>query len=1728
MASQPQPLHPALPCAAPAGTGGLVGGSPDTGAARPKPPLRPKPRVLPKPAVPAKTPLPPPGPRHPRPELPSAEKMNRLAGPQPYGAGSAGGPLRRPSFTIKSPRQEPPAEKGLPSPAAAAGEATGAAPSEEPPMPLTPSRKGPAPFKVTPVPVATKPERFPGTTVEQILAKMDTREGPGSPDRARLCPDPSLRFGSKPFAAFRRRPSGEADGATPGEASHPVAGEPGPGDDGHPTAKMSGSPPAGPSSAGAPRGRRRPRSPPDLSSLQLGPPGSPRPPSCPALAPEAPSQPCAAAPGSPHVPPELLAPSSPTRAPGSPESRPPASALAASSQAPGAPSSAAEPQLSISRSPGSPHTPGDGSPDTATPPGTPELPPRAVSPPGTPELPPRAVSPPGTPELPPGAVSPPGIPELPSRATCPPGIPELPSRATCPPGIPELPSRATCPPGSPEDAVEYLASPSPPPEPLGKVSRPPGSPEGPDDSPASPLFPEGPNFSPASPCRDSGLRRSSDGVLQPPPAGQGLGGLGGSLGALPRPGDSLLEPALGSESGWSLSQSFEWTFPARGARRVPSPPRSPIRETGDSDGEDPAPGAAEPGPEGPEGAPCPGGPVAQAEADSSPEEDDDGERDVTLCVTEPGQDPAEPEPPIEAAPPDLAPPAPATVTGSVWAPEGDSAPSLQGPGGPDRAGGSPRSCDVPGDPGWLMELLASPAAHTGQGTEGLLGWSRKDLSSEFGIGTARPGSAFRWTRETDWPREPQRDREFGTEQSWGRTGAGDQPFGTARSDWGSGCRGTELPGDAGLGRSDWHKAAGAGESCRQEQDFSASKPTWGTGYSLDSTGSGDGISSGDADWTSSYSVRGAQRQDEELSSRQPSWAGKYSSGDPESEDQDMALAWAGQYSSRDPEMKDRELSPDWTSKYSSRGAETTDKDLTLGWAGRSSTGDTGTAGREFSPSRTAWDSKYSTRDMESQDREFSPSRPAWTDECSTQGMESQDREFSLSRPLKADGYSSRDMESQDREFSPSRPAWEDRYSTRDRESQDQEFSPSRPAWTSECSTRDMEDQAWKFCPGRPAWDSEYSSRDMENQEREFSSSRSARASEGSTRDVESQDGEFKPGRPAWEDRYSTRDVESLDQFSPSRLAEPDGYSTRHMETQDREFSPARPAEAGEHSIRAMETWDRELSPGRSAWDDQRSTRDGETWNEELSPGRPAKASGCSTRDMESQDREFSLVWEDRYSTRHLESQDSGFKPNKPAWHDERSTRDMESQEQELSPSRAAEADGYRSSDMESQDLELGPGSLTWSGERSSADTKEEGREVRPGHGTGQIEPVDAAADGKELPGSCCSDPPSQDPGCGSAEPSAAGSRDWAEEPGAAESHSRFSSIGTEQGLGPSGAAVSTGGFMPWSGVMGAPGDQPRDVSCGTSEGATGQERGCGDSEAQHREWADAFSARCAARSRDVEERHLGGDTSSMHSSVGLWDPSLQMGDPPAMGSPCTDPPSPTEEERDLVELNPAPWSPGAYSPLPEAVGETPLDTGSAAAPLDHLDGKRPPSWEEKWLPMGTPHPEAPPALAGQEFTFLEDAEVLDSSVFRCKAELGRQRRHRAPAQRPAAAPEGDAWLFRDSTEPRPAAPEEEAAVEPRSRRAGRAGKVPLFPSLSAAALKAKLRGRNRSAEEGTPPGDSKVTPPREPHVQRSKSCKIPGLSGKPLVLPPKPERSLESEASPPHWLQALKLKKKKP
>lgn len=475
--------------------------------------------------------------------------------------------------------------------------------------------------------------------------------------------------------------------------------------------------------------------------------------------------------------------------------------------------------------------------------------------------------------------------------------------------------------------------------------------------------------------------------------------------------------------------------------------------------------------------------------------------------------------------------------------------------------------------------------------QGLLGWSRKDLCSEFGIGRSQQAGAFDWShkavaRQGDWPGEMEQDQKFRTNSSRNNScsisdmNQQDRAFAAAERDWSSNYKGTELMGDTRLGSSDWPKSHGPGESCLQDQDFS--KPTWGTGYGLDSAGNREEVSSGKAEWSSPYSVGHGQQQDKELSSMQPGWAGKYSSGDLETHSGDAAPVWSSEYGSGDAGIKDREVTSDWTSKYSSRDAETKDKDFTLGWAGRSSTGEAETPDKEFCSSRSAWDGKYSTRDMESQDREFSPSRPAWSGEYSTQDMESQDREFSPSRLAEASEYSSRDMEIQDREFSPSRPACAEEHSTSDVESQDREFTSSRPTWHSEYTSRDMESQDREFSPSRPACTNEYSTSDTEIQDREFNPSRPTWHSEYSSRDMESQDREFSPNRPAEASENSARDVETKDrELKSKKLAWDDEYITKNMESQDREFGPSRSVWASDYD--SMNTRKGEFSSSRLSW-----------------------------------------------------------------------------------------------------------------------------------------------------------------------------------------------------------------------------------------------------------------------------------------------------------------------------------------------------------------------------------------------------------------------------------------------------------------------------------------------------------------------------------------------------------------
>uniref|UniRef100_A0A6I8P6D2 Uncharacterized protein n=1 Tax=Ornithorhynchus anatinus TaxID=9258 RepID=A0A6I8P6D2_ORNAN len=205
-------------------------GGVEPGDPRAKPPVKPKPGPrawAAKPALPAKpsllVPLGPRPPRGPLAELPSARKMNMLAGPQPYGAG------RRPSPFAPRPAAGPPAGGD---PAGAPGTRAGG-PGREDGAPAAPAARGPAPGGVRKAPAPFRPasERLAAAAaVEDILAKMEResqREGPASPERLRgsrltFDHDGGSRYGPRGHGAARGPADGERSGPrAPGGGSGP-------------------------------------------------------------------------------------------------------------------------------------------------------------------------------------------------------------------------------------------------------------------------------------------------------------------------------------------------------------------------------------------------------------------------------------------------------------------------------------------------------------------------------------------------------------------------------------------------------------------------------------------------------------------------------------------------------------------------------------------------------------------------------------------------------------------------------------------------------------------------------------------------------------------------------------------------------------------------------------------------------------------------------------------------------------------------------------------------------------------------------------------------------------------------------------------------------------------------------------------------------------------------------------------------------------------------------------------------------------------------------------------------------------------------------------------------------------------------------------------------------------------------------------------------------------------
>ncbi|XP_067087347.1 plectin isoform X1 [Osmerus mordax] len=271
------------------------------------------------------------------------------------------------------------------------------------------------------------------------------------------------------------------------------------------------------------------------------------------------------------------------------------------------------------------------------------------------------------------------------------------------------------------------------------------------------------------------------------------------------------------------------------------------------------------------------------------------------------------------------------------------------------------------------------------------------------------------------------------------------------------------------------------------------------------------------------------------------------------------------------------------------------------------------------------------------------------------------------------------------------------------------------------------------------------------------------------------------------------------------------------------------------------------------------------------------------------------------------------------------------------------------------------------------------------------------------------------------------------------------------------------------------------------------------SRSAHRERGDQdWEAQKQGVGGDEEGRDTDTLVHETDSQYGTWETGLRTDD-------SLTPATPTSEGN----LSP---SPGKATP-PHTLGEQ-----APPSDLDTPDGLSPLQPEIQQLPF----PEASTSL-------------LDSSALRSRAQLSKKR---GPRSRPTRAarqsaalaglPEGQAgsgedWRYRDSTEEKVQAKQEDSDSEEQARAAdprpaaSQPQRVPLFPGMDPFALKAQLKKRGDSDNQT----DGLASSPS----QLSRSPKSPFLPRASRVLPPAGGKENGEEASP-QWLRELKSKKR--
>lgn len=1024
--------------------------------------------------------------------------------------------------------------------------------------------------------------------------------------------------------------------------------------------------------------------------------------------------------------------------------------------------------------------------------------------------------------------------------------------------------------------------------------------------------------------------------------------------------------------------------------------------------------------------------------------------------------------------------------------------------------------------------LHSPEARAPPPSGGLLGWAQKDLQSEFGIAADAQSSSF-------------------SPSSWSQDASQDY-----------GLRGASPRGDPGLGERSWPSKSGqgAGEGRARE---------WSGRCGL--VGHGEAGAHAEAEVGGPQGRGGLPAQDRVIG--KPAPLGTQQSPEPDARDWEFGKRDSqGAYSSRDVELQDQEFGKRdvLPGSYSSQDAGLQDWEF----GKRDSLGAYASQEAEEGRKRDPL-GKYSSQDADEQDQEFGKREASSRGIFGSQGAEQPDLDFGKSAWMR--DYSSRGSATalgpQDRGFGVR--ALGTSFGPEEAQQQDEEFEKTLsggdgPGQASgDTGQPEERELGGLYSPGTP-----------QNQDGALGPrAQSSWQDSGASQEVgglhrRQQAGDQSPGDAGPEDREAGQRGWAGD-FSLGVVSQPEAA-----------FSPGRRDWSGDFCLEATERshhfgiigHDRVGGAGPSPSglvggghfvSPEKTTSAGSVdWTDQLGL-RNLDVSSCVGSGVSSEAREDAVGqtgWSDSLRLRdadlasHLEAGGSE-EPREMGVGEKDWTSDVGVRGRDLAG--VGEAEGH------SQARESGVGQTNWSGVEAGDFLKSRERGVGQASWTPDLGlrnmAVGPESSSREL---------------------GVGQVDWGDSLG-------LRNLEVPCDLEPGGSREPRGcgvGQMDWTQDLGL-----RDVEVsGTPSEA--RERGVGEvsqgPELGLRDTAVLCPGQEARDPEPTEARELGvgevsgpetqgEDDSSLSLETCSEDPGMEMGEAPGFraspssGGLARSPPSAAQglleemlavsSSRAAARRESAASASGLRTLLEEEGTTAGADRGEPLEPgRDRLPSWRPqPDGEASrtdevdgsWGPagpglgeQGPMHPPRrasqgrPPSSPSQDFSFIEDTEVLDSAVYRSRASLGRKRGHRAPAIRPGGtlglseAADSDARLFQDSTEPRVSrvpSSDEEVVEEPQNRKTrmslGTKGlKVNLFPGLSPSALKAKLRPRNRSAEEGELV-DSKSSQ-KESAFQRSKSCKVPGL-GKPLALPPKPEKSSGSEGSSPSWLQALKLKKKK-